>query len=215
MPSRLARSSSSFSSASAAGSGLGEPSSRKSAFLERSAACSKVPPIPTPAIRGGQASGPAVLMHSSTHAFTPSIPSAGVSILYFERFSQPPPLAMIWMRRVLPGDELGVDHAGGVVAGVHAVEGRPHDGGAEIALGVAGADARVDGVGEEAALHVDVLADLDEADHEAGVLAVRDLPASARARRCPSGSGAPACPAGERSVASARSNARSTSGSRS
>ena len=103
MPSRLARSSTSRSTAATAGSGLGAPSSRKSAFLLSRAACSKVPPTPTPAISGGQASGPAVRMHSRIHSLTPSTPSAGVSILYFERFSQPPPLAMIWMWSSLPG----------------------------------------------------------------------------------------------------------------
>jgi hypothetical protein len=36
-------------------------------------------------------------------SFTPSIPAAGVSIVYFERFSQPPPLAMIWIRSAAPG----------------------------------------------------------------------------------------------------------------
>ena len=77
------------------GSGLGEPSSRNSAFLERMAAFSNVPPTPTPRMSGGQASGPAVFTHSMMKSFTPSTPSAGVSILYFERFSQPPPLAMI------------------------------------------------------------------------------------------------------------------------
>src|SRR5438874_197879 len=48
MPRRLARASSSCSSASRVGSGLGEPSSRKSAFLDRIAAFSNVPPTPTP-----------------------------------------------------------------------------------------------------------------------------------------------------------------------
>src|SRR4029453_14218548 len=112
MPRRLARSSSSFSRASAAGSGLGEPSSRNSAFFDRIADFSNVPPIPTPAMRGGHASGPAVLMHSSTQSLAPSRPSAGVSILYFDRFSQPPPLAMIWMRS--PGPARGAPPGGGI-----------------------------------------------------------------------------------------------------
>ena len=51
---------------------------------------------------GGQASGPAVRMHSRIQSLTPSTPSAGVSILYFERFSQPPPLAMIMIFMVAP-----------------------------------------------------------------------------------------------------------------
>ena len=52
---------------------------------------------------GGHASGPAVLTHSMIHSFTPATPSAGVSILYFDRFSQPPPLAMTMIRSVAPG----------------------------------------------------------------------------------------------------------------
>ena len=36
-------------------------------------------------------------------SFTAGSPAAGVSIVYFERFSQPPPLAMIMMRSVAPG----------------------------------------------------------------------------------------------------------------
>ena len=52
---------------------------------------------------GGHASGPAVLTHSRIQPFTPSSPSAGVSILYFERFSHPPPLAMSENLRVAPG----------------------------------------------------------------------------------------------------------------
>src|SRR2546428_13349883 len=94
MPRRLALSSSSFSSASSVGSGLGEPSSRKSAFFERIADFSNVPPTPTPRINGGQASGPAVLTQSRTQSFTPRTPSARVSILYFEPVSQPPPLGL-------------------------------------------------------------------------------------------------------------------------
>ena len=52
--------------------------------------------IPTPAISGGHASGPAVWMHSMIQSPAPWT-SAGVSILYFDRFSQPPPLAMTWI----------------------------------------------------------------------------------------------------------------------
>src|SRR5229473_4268103 len=68
-----------------------------------------------------------------------------------------------------------VDHRRGIVAGVHLVEGRAHDGGAEVALLVALAHALVDRVVEAAAGDVHVLPQLEEADHEAGVLAVRDL----------------------------------------
>src|SRR5205085_11550654 len=84
MPSRLARASSSRSSASSVESGFGEPSSRNSAFLDRIAAFSNVPPTPTPRINGGHASGPAVFTHSTTNSFTPGSPAAGVSIVYFE-----------------------------------------------------------------------------------------------------------------------------------
>src|SRR5712691_2764906 len=53
IPRRLARSRSSFSRASRAGSGFEDPSSRKRAFLERIADFSKVPPTPTPRMSGG------------------------------------------------------------------------------------------------------------------------------------------------------------------
>src|SRR5207247_1571159 len=76
MPSRLARASSSCSSASRVGSGFGEPSSRKSAFLDRIADFSNVPPTPTPRMSGGQASGPAFVTHSITKSFTPGSPAA-------------------------------------------------------------------------------------------------------------------------------------------
>ena len=36
-------------------------------------------------------------------SFTPSMPAAGVSIVYFERFSQPPPLAMMASFSSAPG----------------------------------------------------------------------------------------------------------------
>src|SRR2546422_932569 len=103
MPSRLARASSSCSSASRVGSGFGEPSSRKSAFLDRIADFSNVPPTPTPRMSGGQASGPAFFTHSITKSFTPGSPAAGVSIVYLERFSQPPPLAITMIFTVVPG----------------------------------------------------------------------------------------------------------------
>src|SRR2546428_2907486 len=94
MPSRLARASSSCSSASSVGSGFGEPSSRKSAFLERIADFSKVPPTPTPRMSGGHASGPAGFTHSMIHSFTPATPSAGGGALFFHPGFQPPPPAL-------------------------------------------------------------------------------------------------------------------------
>src|SRR3990172_1478261 len=74
MPRRFAASSISASSAASSGLGFGLPSSRKRAFFDRIAAFSKVPPIPTPAISGGQASGPAVLMHSRDPPLPPRQP---------------------------------------------------------------------------------------------------------------------------------------------
>jgi hypothetical protein len=38
-----------------------------------------------------------------TKSLTPSIPAAGVSIVYLERFSQPPPLAMMATLSSAPG----------------------------------------------------------------------------------------------------------------
>src|SRR5215469_3307081 len=72
-------------------------------------------------------------------------------------------------------DQVEMDHGRRVVAGVHTIERRARDGGAQVALRVALPHALVDGVGEETALHVHVLAQLDKAHDEARVLAVRDL----------------------------------------
>src|SRR6267143_585294 len=74
------------------------------------------------------------------------------------------------------GHDADVDDRRRRVAGVHAVEGRAHDGGAQVAFLVALAHAPVDGVVQAAARDVYVLAQLDEADHHARVLAVRNLP---------------------------------------
>src|SRR6266850_60636 len=115
MPSRLARPSSSFSIASRVGSALAEPTSRSSAFFDRSAAFSNVPPMPTPRTSGGHASGPAVFTHSMMKSFTPSTPAAGVNMVYFYRFSQPPPLAMIASLSRAPGGQRpveGAEHVG-------------------------------------------------------------------------------------------------------
>src|SRR5919106_671514 len=68
------------------------------------------------------------------------------------------------------------DHGRGVVAGVHAVERRAHDGGAEVALLVALADTLVDGVLQASTGDVHFLPQLYVAHHHAGVLAVRDAP---------------------------------------
>ena len=172
MPRRLARSSSSRSSASRMESGLGEPSSRNSAFFERMAACSKVPPTPTPAMSGGQASGPAVLMHSSTQAFTPVHALRGREHLVLGPVLAAAALGHDLDPHRLPRHQRDVDDARRVVAGIDAVEGGPDDRRAQVAFGVAGTDARVDGVGEEPAGHVDVLPHLREAHHEARILAV-------------------------------------------
>src|SRR5919106_1548513 len=75
-----------------------------------------------------------------------------------------------------PRHHLHVDHGRGVVAGVHAVERRAHDGGAEVALLVALADTLVDGVLQASTGDVHFLPQLYEAHHHAGVLAVRDAP---------------------------------------
>ena len=61
-----------------------------------------------------------------------------------------------------------------VVAGVHPVERGAHDGRAQVTLFVALAHALIDRLIERPARDVDVLTQLDEAHHEAGVLAVRD-----------------------------------------
>src|SRR6185503_14337537 len=80
------------------------------------------------------------------------------------------------------GDHVQVNHGGRVVAGVHPVERRAHDGGAEVALPVALAHTLVDGLVEASPGHVHVLPQLEEADHEAGVLAVGDLPGAGQLR---------------------------------
>src|SRR5258705_12309182 len=98
MPSRLARSRTSFSTAATVGSGFGAPSSRKSAFLLSRAASSKVPPTPTPAISGGQASGPAEGKDPRSPSLSPATPPAGGGGLFFETGStQPPPSAAFYV----------------------------------------------------------------------------------------------------------------------
>jgi hypothetical protein len=69
-----------------------------------------------------------------------------------------------------------VDDGRRVVARVHAIDRRAHDGGAEIAFGITLAHSLVDGVGEAPARHVDLLPQLDEAEDGAGVLAIGQLP---------------------------------------
>jgi hypothetical protein len=66
-----------------------------------------------------------------------------------------------------------MDDGGRPVTGVHAIERRAHDRGPG-SPGVSLPHALVDGVDEQAAGHVHVLAQLHEANHEAGVLAVRN-----------------------------------------
>jgi hypothetical protein len=68
-----------------------------------------------------------------------------------------------------------VDDGRGIVARVHAIDRGAHDGGAEIAFGIALAHSFVDGVGEGPARHVDLLPQLHEADDGAGVLAIGQL----------------------------------------
>ena len=72
--------------------------------------------------------------------------------------------------------DVDMDDGGRVVAGVHAIERRADDRGAEVPLPVALPHAVVDGVVEATPGDVDVLAELDEADDEARVLAVGDAP---------------------------------------
>src|SRR2546427_770443 len=72
--------------------------------------------------------------------------------------------------------DVDMDHGWRVVAGVHAIERRADDRGAEVSLRVALPHAVVDGVVEATPGDVDVLAELDEADDEARVLAVGDAP---------------------------------------
>src|SRR4030095_3590886 len=69
-----------------------------------------------------------------------------------------------------------VDHRRSCVARLHAVERRADDRGAQVALFVALAHALVDRVVEAATRDVHVLAELDEAHDEPGVLAVRNAP---------------------------------------
>src|SRR5262245_59804585 len=76
--------------------------------------------------------------------------------------------------QIRAGRHLHVDHGRGVVAGVHAVEWRLHHRRAQETLRVALAHALVDRVIEAAARDVHVLAQLDEADGHARVLAVGD-----------------------------------------
>ena len=76
---------------------------------------------------------------------------------------------------LVTGDDLGVEHGGGVVAGVATTDGIAYHGLAQIALVVATADAFVHGKPQIAAHKVDILADLQEDTGHAGVLTDGDI----------------------------------------
>src|SRR5579859_1124876 len=93
IPRSLMRRSSSASSAAASGSGDGSPTRRSSARFARSAACSNVPPNPTPTMSGGLGLGPASAIVRVTNSTTPSRTSAGVSMASRLMLSHPAPFA--------------------------------------------------------------------------------------------------------------------------
>jgi len=79
------------SSSAISGSSFLVPSSLNKACLLEITAFSKVPPIPTPTVRGGQGFPPASEIHSFTNSMIPSLPAAGGKTLARETFSLPPP----------------------------------------------------------------------------------------------------------------------------
>jgi hypothetical protein len=74
---------------------------------------------------------------------------------------------------VLTGNDLGVDHSGGVVTGVAAANGVAYDGLTEVAVSISAAYALVDSLGKVAANDVEVLTDLKEYASHTGILTDR------------------------------------------
>ena len=71
-----------------------------------------LPPTPTPTTIGGQGFPPASNTVSRTNFLTPSLPSAGMSILTEDIFSLPPPFGATSIRKVSPGTSLILTIAG-------------------------------------------------------------------------------------------------------
>ena len=84
------------------GLGLGAPASRRSATFDSCMALSALPPMPTPTPVGGQGLPPALTTASTMKRFTPSRPSAGLSILSWLMFSEPAPFGITVMRSSSP-----------------------------------------------------------------------------------------------------------------
>ena len=74
-----------------------------SAFFASRAHFSNVPPTPTPTTTGGHAFGPASFTVSITAFFTPSIPSAGLSMHTLLMFSLPNPFGATVISILSPG----------------------------------------------------------------------------------------------------------------
>ena len=71
------------------------------------------------------------------------------------------------------GHELGMDHGRRVIARIRAAKGTFDNGGAQIALGIAGPHPGVNGVLQQPAVNMQVLSDIGKTDDKPGVLAVR------------------------------------------
>ena len=148
---------------------------RSTAFLARSAACSKVPPIPTPTTIGGHALAPARSTVSITTSRMPATPSAGTSIRKALMFSAPKPLDATVTRTSSPGTRStwmtpGVSPPPAIFSRRVGIAGdRP----SQISGRVPSRIASYDRVVQRTADEVDVLSDFEHDDRHAAVLADR------------------------------------------
>ena len=136
------------------------------------AASSKLPPMPTPTRMGGQGLDPDSATRRMTYSRIPFQPWAGASIMTRDMFSEPPPLAIIQIFEAVARRQIEVDDGRGVVADVGPGE-RIAGGLAQVAVPVAPDHAVVDGLPQAPSRDLHVLADLDEKDAQAAVLAQR------------------------------------------
>ena len=83
---------------------------------------SKLPPMPTPTVKGGQAAPP-LSMAASTNCFTPATPSPGSRNFIVLQFSLPPPAGHHREADLGAGHDLGVHHRRRIVIAVDAQQG--------------------------------------------------------------------------------------------
>ncbi len=145
---------------------------------------SEVPPTPTPTMVGGHTRPPQSMTRSMTKRLIAFTPSAGISICRNEPFSEPELLRdHLDLDGLVAPVEIDVDdwHAD-AARGLFVLAGeRMHDGGAQRMLGGGALAAAADGGLHRRAFELDVPADDDVVNRNAGILAEQVLAAS---RRC-------------------------------